>query len=193
MRAVICILLCFMLTAVSGCGSNRETANPAPETTKKQTDTNLTVSDNKAKAETVEDRPSEEVLKPRRFSAVERIPERVKANFFYGDKITSSYLSAKSSAVATADGYKQLAWYFDDGSAVYQSEKKYVEECFAQGIKLRLVYSHYFKDPERGRSLENRANYSVYEMKIYMEYSYEYTFVDKPQGDEERAKSVHGA
>lgn len=176
-KTALCVLLGVMLAVTSGCGPN-QAANPAPAERENQAEAGQAVSGTEVKAGTTEIRPASEASKQRKFGAVETRPDRVKAKFYYGEAITRAYLLAKSWAVESAKEINDLARFFDDDSAILRREKKAVEDCFSQGTKMRLVRYVHFKDSEFSRSIVNTPKYSVYEMKVYAEYSYEYTYAD---------------
>jgi hypothetical protein len=175
-RIAVIVLLFAVLTAGCGFGANRETAHPA--TGEKRVGTSHAVVADKAKADEAETKLAGGSGEFRKFGAIEKIPDRVKANYYYVHAIPKPYLLSKGDWVYRADGYKNIMKYFDDDSAIFQSEKKFMEDCYAKGIKLCLVAYREFKPLEKGRILSHSLKFTASEIKVFVEYTYEYTFAD---------------
>lgn len=169
-------VLCILAMAVAGCGAEQEAANPVPVQTQKQSGASVAVTpETKAKS----DNPRPAVFGPlRAYGDTENTINDVKASTYYANEMAKLYLRALAEAVERADGINWVAALLDVDRPVYEAEKKYIEECFAKGIKLRLVDYGLFESPAKGRIIEEERDHHLYEHKVHVKYAMEITYAD---------------
>lgn len=163
------VALCIIMVIIVGCGTsqatsmqpqyqnNQSTLVSAAETKSRSTQTDQTI----------------------RLVVIEKTIKDVKSYNYYADLIPKLYLNKLEESVKNADGFDLVAGYLDADWPIYEAEKKIVEECFAKGIKLRLIASSFSAStPQKGRTLKKGGDYQLYEFKVFVKYSMEFIYAD---------------
>lgn len=162
------IVLCVAAVMLAGCGARQETAPATPAEAQKQ-------SGPPAPAAAPAAWPEPPLEK---YVIIERRADSTKAYNFYVDIVAQRYVRTLEETVKRPDGFRWVSACLDSSRPVYAAEKKRIEECYAQGIKLRLVECELASSTKKGRILEEKPYYILTELKVHVKYIMEYTYPD---------------
>jgi hypothetical protein len=170
-------VLCILVMAVAGCGTKQETTNPTPAQTQPQSGPAAVVPA-ETKDKSVKPRPVVFGRPLTKFEIIEKTINDVKASTYYVNEVAELYLRAFAEAVEKADGIEWVAAFLDTDRPVYEAEKKYIEGCFARGIKMSLTKFGLFESPAKGHIVEEERDHHLYEHKVHVKYAVEITYAD---------------
>ncbi|MDT8900755.1 hypothetical protein [Anaeroselena agilis] len=167
-RVGLFMVLCVAAVMFAGCGTRQEAPPATPAEAQKQSGPSVPVT-----------APAAWPVSPlERFVIIERRADSTKAYNFYVDEVAQRYVKTLEEAVKHPDGFRWVSAYLDSSRPVYAAEKKRIEECYAQGIKLRLVECELASSTKKGRILEEKPYYILTELKVHVKYIMEYTYPD---------------
>lgn len=182
-RVGLFMVLCVAAALIAGCGAKQEAAPPAPTQAQKQSGPSVSAAtDATAKGQNPKPAvtPTARSVPPLKKFVIEEDTRggRIKSYHYYVDYVAKHYVKMLEEAVKRPDGFRWVSAYLDSSRQVYAAEKKRIEECYAQGIKLRLVECELASFTKKGRILEEKRDYHLYALKVHVKYVMEYTYPD---------------
>jgi hypothetical protein len=179
-RATFITALC-VAALLAGCWAKQEPEPPSPQAQKQSGPTVTAPAGAAAKDETP--RPAallkiSHAYPLKKYVAVERTVYEVMPYYTYVDFVAKNYVATLEEAVNRPDGFRWVSAYLADGWPVCVAEKKFIEDCFAHGIKLNLIDFSYSRFTEKGITIEEEHDHQLYEMKVYVKYTMEYIYPD---------------
>jgi hypothetical protein len=178
-RLRLCLVLCALVVTVAGCGPKQEKTGSAPAEKKVQVGQNVIAASGEAKNEKANTTRPATILNPlTKYGNVERTINDVKAYNYYVDDMPKFYLWALGEAVEKPDGFRWLSACLDAKHPIYETQKKYIEDCIAKGTKLRLLNYDLAEYTNKGHILEKDTDHHLYELKVHVKYTMEYTYAD---------------
>ncbi len=164
------VVLCVAVVMLTGCGTKQEAAPATPAEAQKQSGPSVPA----AAA------PAAWSVPPLNKFVIEEDTRggRTKSYNYYVDDVAERYVKTLEEAVKRPDGFRWVSAYLDSSRPVYAAEKKRIEECYAQGIKLRLVECELSRFTKKGRILEEKRDHHLYELKVHVKYVMEYAYPD---------------
>ncbi len=183
------LVLCALVVALLGCRPNQETAGSAPAEKKVQGGQAAKVVSDEAKNERTETPRSASMLCPlKKYGDVEKTINDVKTYNYYVDDMPRFYLRALGEAVEKPNGFQWVSACLSAEHPIYETQQKYIEDCFAKGTKLRLLNYDLAEYTNKGRILEKDADHHLYELKVHIKYTMEYTYADNSRETKELRK-----
>ncbi len=189
MYYLCCLILCTLMVTFAGCGPKQEMAGSAPTEKKVQVGQAVKVVSDEAKNEkTKTTRPVTMQSPLKQYGDVEKTINDVKAYNYYVDDMPKYYLQALVEAVEKPDGFLWVSACLEAEHPAHEAQKKYIEDCFANGTKLRLVNYDLSENTKKGRILEQDAAHHLYELKVHVKYTVEFTYADNSRETKELRK-----
>jgi len=179
-RVGLFMVLCVAAALIAGCGTRQEVASPTPAQAQNLGGPTAADTANKGENPKPVVAPAVWPVSPLEKFVIEEDTRggRSKAYNYYVDNVAERYVKTLEEAVKRPDGFRWVSAYLDSSRPVYAAEKKRVEECYAQRIKLRLAECKLASFTKKGRILEEKRGHHLYELKVHVKYVMEYTYPD---------------